>query len=373
MALALAAYTTLEASVGQSIAAGWPVLARALMTNVRQAVSQGRFGDAYDACAHLTLADLVETPRRRLEELGVAAVLLGASRLTSLQSTALMTGERVLPEVIGSALDQLALMIEDAAAEQIRTAAGRIVALAEEERHRAELAPPALLKADLDLADALNAAVLGNGRALIDVGANLTTSRLVSFGFLDQAMALAIESYQVTEILDGRHCPVCEFMHGKTFQVSQEAARVEQVLQILDPAELRSAAPWPKQDVASLAQLRAMTPAGLQGAGYGSPPYHPMCRGQLVPAGSVTEVLPTHPVSTQGASGLPLFGQVVEPAPKKPPPAKPQIGTSLGELELRALAQLLADPIKRSQVVAALDAADLATARLLLAELIQPT
>ena len=315
MALALAAYTTLEASVGQSIAAGWPVLARALMTNVRQAVSQGRFGDAYDACAHLTLADLVQRQRRRLEELGVAAVLLGASRLTSLQLTALMSGDRALPKVIGSALDQLTLMLEDGAAEQIRTAAGRIVALAEEERHRAELAPAALLKADLDLADALNAAVLGNGRALIDVGANLTTSRLVSYGFLDQARVMLVERYQVTEILDGRHCPVCEYMHGQTFEVAQEAARVEQVLQILDPKELRSAAPWPKQDQASLDQLRAMTPGMLQGAGYGSPPYHPLCRGQLVPEGSVSQLSATQAslVTPTGPTADPLLAQMVVP------------------------------------------------------------
>ena len=315
MALKLEAFMALEASVGQSIAAGWTPMARGLMTEVGQAVAQGRFTDAYDACAHLSLAGLVDRQRKRLEELGVAAVLFGAARLTGLQSTALMTGERALPKVITSALDQLTSMIEDGAAEQIRATSSRLVALAEEERHRRELSPPALRKADVDLADALNAAVLGNGRALIDVGANLTTSRLVSYGFLDQARVMLVERYQVTEILDGRHCPVCEYMHGQTFEVAQEAARVEQVLQILDPKELRSAAPWPKQDQASLDQLRAMTPGMLQGAGYGSPPYHPLCRGQLVPEGSVSQLSATQAslVTPTGTTADPLLAQMVVP------------------------------------------------------------
>ena len=364
MAPKIEAVLALEASVGHSIAAGWLPIARAKMAEIGQAVARGRFTDAYDACASLTLTSLVERQRRRLEELGVAAVLLGASRLQPLQLTSLMTGERPLPQVIATALDQLTVMLEDDAADRIRTAAANVVALAEETRHQAEMS---VFKSELDLADALNAAVLGNGRGLIDVGANLVTSRLVSYGFLDQALTLNLETYQVTEILDGRHCPVCEFMHGKTFRVAREAARVEQVLQILDPAELRSAAPWPKQDAASLQQLRSMSAGELQAAGFGSPPYHPGCRGQLVPSGTVVEVLQAKPpVSTQGASGLPVFGQPVEPAPKKPPPAKPSIGTDLGELELRALARLLPDPVLRGHVLAALDDDDLAMARALL-------
>ena len=347
------AFLALETTMARSIEGGWAPLGRALVQRLRSAIEARRFADAFDLARSISLADIVERQRPRLEELAVAAVLFGASRVVDLQSTSLMRG-KPLSGLVANALNQLTVMIEEDAAEHLRVAAEQAVARAEETVHRRELAltKGERLAKTMDLADALNAAVLGNGRGLIEVGANLTTSRLVSFGFLDQALSLDIDTYQVTEILDGRHCPVCEYMHGKTFRVAQEATRVERILQILDPAELRAAAPWPRQDAASLAQLRAMSSDELQNAGLGSPPYHPLCRGLLARSGTVTELISVRPV---------LPTQMVEPPPGKPlqvPPA--------GKPELLALARQLQDPLLRDQVLAALDDDDLALARLLL-------
>ena len=351
------AFLALETTMARSIEGGWASLARTLVARIEAAIQAKHFADAFDLARSITLANIVEQQRPRLEELAVAAVLFGASRVVDLQLTSLMQGQP-LSSLLQRALNQLTVMIEDEAAEHLRAAAEQVVARAEETAHRQELAlakGEKLQKTGMDLADALNAAVLGNGRGLIEVGANLTTSRLVSFGFLDQALTLDIDTYQVTEILDGRHCPVCEYMHGKTFRVAQEAARVERLLQIFDPAELRAAAPWPRQDAASLAQLRAMSGEELQNAGLGSPPYHPLCRGLLAKAGTVTEVVGMR-------TALPA--QVVEPAPTKPPP--PQGPLPSGKSELLALANRLQDPLLRDQVLTALDDDDLALARLLL-------
>jgi hypothetical protein len=81
-------------------------------------------------------------------------------------------------------------------------------------------------------------------------------------------------------------------MHGKTFKVAREHAKLEQVLQLQDPEALKSAAPYPKQDDDALKQLKQLDDAEIQQHGWGSPPYHPMCRGQLVPLGTVEQMVP---------------------------------------------------------------------------------
>ncbi len=149
-----------------------------------------------------------------------------------------------------------------------------------------------VLKADgRSLAQMLNAAVL-EGRKMVDIGANLTTSRLVSLGFLAEAVNSEITTYQVSEVLDDVTCDVCRHMHGKIFNVGQEYSRLMTVLATSDPSELKHLAPWPKNTKAGLAELRGMTPEEMQVAGYGSPPYHPGCRGFLVLVGTVTEETP---------------------------------------------------------------------------------
>lgn len=139
------------------------------------------------------------------------------------------------------------------------------------------------------LADRLNDAVMTDGTLAIDIGANLTTSRLVSFGFLAEAKERGITTYQVNEVLDDRTCPVCQYMHGKTFEVAQEYTRVLQALTTQDPKELQSIAPWPRQSKAGLSALNALSASELQTHGYGSPPYHPGCRGVLSKVGTVEE------------------------------------------------------------------------------------
>jgi hypothetical protein len=50
--------------------------------------------------------------------------------------------------------------------------------------------------------------------------------------------------------------------------------------------------PYPKQDDDALKQLKQLDDAEIQQHGWGSPPYHPMCRGQLVPLGTVEQMVP---------------------------------------------------------------------------------
>ena len=133
-----------------------------------------------------------------------------------------------------------------------------------------------VLKAEFDLAAALNDAVDKGGKVAINLGATLTTSRLVTLGFLSQAKKLGRKTYQVDEVLDDRTCPVCMEMNGTPFDVDRQYDRTLQALAASDPQDLKAIAPWPELD-----GVAGGDPDELQARGYGAPPYHPGCRGML--------------------------------------------------------------------------------------------
>jgi hypothetical protein len=132
-------------------------------------------------------------------------------------------------------------------------------------------------KADIDLVSELNKVVTKGGQVAIDTSAALTTSRLVTLGFLSEAQDAGHQEYQVDEVLDDRTCPVCMLMNGKRINVADQFNRTIQALSAGDPQDLKTIAPWPDgvEDVAGLDEDE------LQGNGYGAPPYHPGCRGML--------------------------------------------------------------------------------------------
>jgi hypothetical protein len=206
----LEAYLAVEATVAETIAAVWAKRARKTGAEIKQAINAGDFNRAFDLAAAITLHDVAASQRENLEEFAVSALLLGASRLVPMKQTAFMTGALPLPSLLGPALDQLEKMVE-AAAESVRRVAARVIEEVEEEAKQSAFA-----KAEIDLADKLNGLVMGTGKGLIAVGANLVTSRLVSYGFLAQAQQLELESYQMSEVLDTRICPVCEARHSRS-------------------------------------------------------------------------------------------------------------------------------------------------------------
>ncbi len=145
-----------------------------------------------------------------------------------------------------------------------------------------------------------NNAMTGNMTMLSSIGSSLTTSRVITYGFLLEASANGILTYMVSEVLDARTCPVCQFMHGQTFSVEIALARMTRLIQITDPAELRAAAPFADQSAAGMAELRELDGGDLQARGMNTPPYHPLCRGIVVETGRDVgavqqDILPVRP------------------------------------------------------------------------------
>ena len=48
-----------------------------------------------------------------------------------------------------------------------------------------------------------------------DIGANLTTSRLASYGFLAEASGDGVTTYKISSVNDDNVCPVCDALDGE--------------------------------------------------------------------------------------------------------------------------------------------------------------
>jgi hypothetical protein len=203
--------------------------------------------------------------------------------------------QREVPQEVENAANQLRGMFEDKESMR-RTAVLRLQeaitrlqaqALAEEDMDTGDAPFESIFRvADPVLAKQMNAAV-AQGKQLIDIGSNLITTRLIAFGALSEAANAGISQYQITEVLDGVTCPVCLMMHGKIHTVAQPLERLRnQLLSSGDPEQLRQIA-FPAQSQKGLRRLANMNDGELQGRGWDTPPFHPNCRGQLVPVGTV--------------------------------------------------------------------------------------
>lgn len=301
----LDAYLHLEETAADVMAVAWEKRAAPLLEALTTRLAAGDAAGALEAVNGFQPEFGGLKPR--LQEVGVSSLLMGASRLVPVKQ-AVMMGRGGLPSQLSSSVRQTVAML-DRASDRVRQEAALVV--------QASRSDGSIAKAEVDpeLVKALNAAVMGTGKAMVSIAANLSTSRLVSFGFLEQARVMGVASYQVSEVLDRRTCPVCAHMHGKVFSVAQAHAHLASVLATEDPEALKAMAPWPRQDAASLDQLRGLDAAGLQAKGWATPPYHPLCRGQLVKSGAVTVAAPA---SGPVLMGLPatLDGTVVvAPAP----------------------------------------------------------
>jgi hypothetical protein len=280
------AFLALEKSTASTMQAVMSQVAATAMAKLLPLLEDGKWDDAHEVANRLSLNGVVEEQRRRLEELAVSSLLFGAQNVSgSPATTSFARGTQPLPWALQQALDQLTDIVETAGAEQMRKSIHDLV-------RSLEVSLPTIQKADQSLVDMLNGAVMGTGKMTVDVGANLTTSRLVTLGFLSEAMDAKIDTYQINEVLDSRTCPVCQYMHGKTFRVEQEFSRVLMTIGTADTKELKSIAPWPSASKAGLTNLNGMSLGEMQAAGYGSPPFHPGCRGVLALTGTITETIP---------------------------------------------------------------------------------
>lgn len=140
----------------------------------------------------------------------------------------------------------------------------------------------------------INAAVLGTGKQIIDIGANLTTSRMVTYGGLTELQDKGYRTFQLQAVLDSKTSKLCRRLHGRVFKVDVALSALIPILHTTDPDDLKSMAPFPKQNKDSLAQIERMSNKELQDIGIFIPPFHPSCRTIVVKTGEVRVAEPVY-------------------------------------------------------------------------------
>jgi len=285
------AFVALEETVAAVLGYGVTEPLQEAIGGIYTALDRQDFLAAREAINDLDLKDVVGKTFEALEELAISSLLFGAANATNdLEKVSYLAKDKPLPDEITSALIQLDAAFKHNVSEQLRRELHKVIDAAEEEV-KAALFKGEIIKADTrTVSQKLNDAVL-KGKDMVDLHANLTTSRLISFGFLAEAVEQGITTYQISEELDHKTCALCEAMHGRTFNVAYEYSKVRSAMLTSDPNELKNIAPWPKNTKAEVARIRGAEADNLQGEGFGSPPFHPFCRGILVTVGTASEMV----------------------------------------------------------------------------------
>jgi hypothetical protein len=201
----------------------------------------------------------------------------------------------------------------------------------------------------------LNSAV-ASGKAYVDIGANLTTSRLTSYGFLSEAQIAGVRKWQRTAVLDDRTCEFCRGLHGRIFKVPNAIAKLqEQLLQLGQGDEAMANMPFPSQSLKKL-QGGLSTDAVEQG-GLQLPPSHPLCRCTMVRVGNVppTQVFMPGPLIRAPRGSQALAASIKKPGGGVTSVAAPALDDAAAELaaaegitEVEALLSLEDEAVERS-------------------------
>jgi len=250
------------------------------LPKVKRAASAARKGDfnnARDEINSINLTKAVIAQRQFIELIGMQAILFGARDFSAAKDTGF--AGKPPPEQLKKATDTIIRMIVLNTTELIKKSAHRLLDLEEVAQKESEFVTQK--GATSGFVRSFTSNVSSNGKSMIDIGSSLHTSRLASWGFTTEASLLGHTSFMVSEVMDGRTCPVCSAMNGKVFPVDTAKLRLEGVLDVTDPEQLKSMAPWPNQSKQGIKKLQSMSDGELINAGWDTPPYHPRCRGVL--------------------------------------------------------------------------------------------
>lgn len=311
----LSAFLDLEASLAKVVRKEFAKAVRPIVDEIETALRENRFDDARRLVNEVGFAEACKNVKNKIEMLGIESLLLGASRLVKPSKSFLQTDG--IPPQLEQALSAFVATLTGNSTDYLRKQLLALVAKKEvtatpvvkDDVHSSAQVFQKAYESDDDFIKALNGIVDGNGKSLTDVSANLTTSRLVSYGMLVQSSIEGFTSYQFTAELDDRTCPVCSQLHGQTFDVSLGIVRLEKLFETEDPNSLKTIAPFPDQSAAGLEVFQAMAPKALENAGWSVPPLHPGCRCQVIPSGVITTSQVGQEISTTG-SGLPNVAEL---------------------------------------------------------------
>lgn len=129
-------------------------------------------------------------------------------------------------------------------------------------------------------------ALLENIKAALDVQkwkitrvAATTINRLRNIATLSMFNKSNVQRYKIVEVMDGKTCGYCQGMHNKEFQVSTGVAAMKEETKTFS---LNSIKPF-LTNLFKKPEQMPTTASGLAEMGVVKPPFHPYCRGVIIP------------------------------------------------------------------------------------------
>ena len=299
MAVKLTAFLALEHSLSSRIIRAWDRVASVALPAIYTKLQSKDILGATQLVDDLDLSTIMRGTRDYVRYLSLAAILFGASRFGRVKHSHVNErGSKPLTPLINRVTASFAEAITNSVGDAVRAKLYDAIIDFDLQDPSSNFAPSdgnVVFKAEvvheyLRPFVEFQQKVWDEAQRLIQMISSLHTSRLAAFGYTEEALLLGATQYQITEQLDNKICEVCEIMHGKTFEVGDARELLQRVLLTDNPEELRTLQPWPKQNKAALEELRGMSNDDIVGRGWHIPPYHPWCRGQLVPVGKVPRI-----------------------------------------------------------------------------------
>jgi len=322
----LANFIAVEDSLSGAVIGAIGKQAGGVQRRILAALRRGDEGAAIDALNDLDFSSAVRRASGKIDFLLTEALIVGARSVVPPKQILWNKGEPLPEDVLEPAKEVFEKIITDRAIDYIKRVVLGIIDQEIQDQREEAMAPVQKI-ADAALAAKLNAAVLGGGRVFADISSNLTTSRLVSFGFLSQARASGIDRYQLEATLDERTSQICRRLHGKTFSVTRSFDHTLDVLKTRAPEDLKAKAPFVDGSKAGLSHLENTNSDELQAQGIMVPPFHPHCRTILVTIGKATGAGRPYTPTRITPPKQPALDTVVRPVVVEP--VQPPAATSL--------------------------------------------
>lgn len=282
------AFLDLEKSLSAELEPAWLAISRRFVSVASVAIKEGDLNKVVELVNDLNVEALYKGKHKKINFIMKTGLLFGGSRVSGGAINLFIQGNEEVMGVAGLAQTQFEVILDQSFVGVKRTLVDTAVKI--KERLDFERQVPSNIQTKkvevkkinpINVPSVLGKATKSAGSNMINIASSLQMSRLSGYGFASEANARGITTYRVNEVLDSRTCPVCRRMHGKEFKVQDALRKLDALIRVTDPSDLRLLAPFPKQDAESLKELDKLTTEQLRAKGLDTPPYHPRCRGLL--------------------------------------------------------------------------------------------
>lgn len=277
-------YDVVLFTLGQELSAIYGRQVDSLATRLGDLAEQEDLETLREEIETLDLYPIYEENRPTILHYNTMAFLYGVHQVSDpSNSRSYIAG--VTPNIVSAATDQVGVMLAGSTETLKSQLIAQVEKLEEElvneadQGQKAEVSPKQRIL--LQYKDNLKNTAKSNGQGLVDLVSSLNTSRLVSYGFLNECALVGITHYRYKTVNDSRRSQICTYLDGMIFPVAPNLTRLDTELRINDSTEMKNFSKWFQPNPTSIAELTNMSTAQITESGWAYPPNHPHCRSIL--------------------------------------------------------------------------------------------